>query len=116
MSFAAIETTPRAPVSRSAYKPAVGPKLKVALVIVFASFALLAATGSYLGSVTFLNFLRWPETYTSQFTLWMFLVHSGIGILSIVPFLWFGGYHWLTARQRPNRKAVRLGLLVFFGG
>jgi hypothetical protein len=50
------------------------------------------------------------------FSLWVFLGHSAIGVLGTVPFLAFGAYHWATARKRPNRVAVRLGILVFLSG
>ncbi|MBO0699588.1 MAG: hypothetical protein J2P46_14425, partial [Zavarzinella sp.] len=35
---------------------------------------------------------------------------------AILPFVVFGLYHFITARNRPNRVAVRLGLLLFGSG
>ena len=98
------------------YVPAIGPKLKVLLALIFASVAVLGATGAYLSAITLLNWLRAPQTYTSPFTLWMFIGHVGLGVAAVLPFVVFGGYHWLTARGRRNRAAVRLGLLLFSAG
>jgi tetratricopeptide (TPR) repeat protein len=98
------------------YVPAIGPKLKVLLALIFASVAVLGATGAYLGAITFLNWYKAPHTYTSPFTLWMFIGHVGIGVAAILPFVVFGLYHFITARNRPNRVAVRLGLLLFASG
>lgn len=98
------------------YVPAIGPKLKVLLALLFASVAVLGATGAYLSAITFLNWYRTPHTYTSPFTLWTFIGHVGLGVAAILPFLFFGMYHFLTARNRPNKVAVRLGLLMFGTG
>jgi len=51
------------------YVPAIGPKLKVLLALIFASVAVLGATGAYPGAITFLNWYKAPHTYTSPFTL-----------------------------------------------
>ena len=98
------------------YVPAIGPKLKVVLAAIFAFVAVLGATGAYLSAVTFLNWYKSPQTYTSPFTLWMFIGHVGIGVAAILPFLFFGAYHFITARTRPNKIAVRLGLIMFATG
>ncbi|HKB02558.1 MAG TPA: multiheme c-type cytochrome [Gemmataceae bacterium] len=99
-----------------AYVPAIGPKLKIVLALIFASVAVLGATGAYLSAISFLNWYKAPHTYTSPFTLWMFIGHVAIGVAAILPFVVFGLYHFLTARNRPNRVAVRLGLLLFGSG
>lgn len=98
------------------YVPAIGPKLKVVLAFIFLSVALLGATGVYLGAISFLNWYKSPQTYTSPFTLWMFIGHIGLGIAAMLPFLFFGGYHYITARRRPNKVAVRLGIMLFAAG
>ena len=95
------------------YVPAIGPKLRVVLYFVFGLFAFLAATGVYLSAVTALNYARRPNSYTTPFSLWVFLGHTAIGVLGTLPFLAFGFYHWWTARKRPNRVAVRLGVILF---
>src|SRR5436305_12958119 len=106
----------RAPRVVTKYVPAVGPRLRVLLFVVFGVFALLGATGVYLSVITLLNYVRSPDNYTTPFGLWVFLAHSAFGVIGTAPFLLFGVTHWLTARKRPNRVAVRLGLLVFFAG
>ncbi|HUR53100.1 MAG TPA: hypothetical protein VMZ71_03140, partial [Gemmataceae bacterium] len=95
------------------YVPAIGPKLRVVLYFVFGLFAFLAATGVYLSAVTALNYVRRPNSYTTPFSLWVFLGHTAIGVLGTLPFLAFGLYHWFTARKRQNRVAVRLGIILF---
>jgi hypothetical protein len=105
-----------APPAPPDYVPAIGPKLKVLLALIFASVAVLGATGAYLSAITFLNWYKSPQAYTSPFTLWMFIGHVGIGVAAMLPFLVFGAYHFLTSRNRPNRVAVRLGLLLFSTG
>src|SRR5262249_43286806 len=75
------------------YEPAVGPALRILLFLVFAAAALLGLTGVYLLSIRLLEWAR-AETYTNQFTLWMFIAHIGIGVLITLPFLWFGVRHW----------------------
>jgi tetratricopeptide (TPR) repeat protein len=97
------------------YEPAVSPSLRVLLFLVFAATALLGLTGVYLLSIRLLEWAR-SATYTNQFTLWMFIAHIGIGVLITLPFLWFGGAHWWTARHRKNRLAVKLGLTLFAAG
>jgi hypothetical protein len=101
---------------RSAYVPAIGPRLKVLLAVIFAGVALLSATGAYLVTISLLNWLRQPQSYTTAFTLWTFLAHSAVGVVFLVPFLVFGGIHFATSRNRPNRVAVRLGLWMFAAG
>jgi tetratricopeptide (TPR) repeat protein len=97
------------------YEPAIGPRLKVLLGVIFAGVALLGATGVYLLAITALEKVR-SLTYTNQFTLWMFIVHVLLGVFLVVPFLVFGFTHLATARHRPNRVAVRLGLALFITG
>jgi tetratricopeptide (TPR) repeat protein len=121
MDTSPVPSTPAVVVKRAArpaapYVPAIGPRLRVLLLVVFGLFAFLAATGVYLAAVTLLNWARSPNSYTTPFSLWVFLAHVVVGVLGTAPFLAFGGYHWLTARKRPNRVAVRLGALLFAAG
>jgi tetratricopeptide (TPR) repeat protein len=114
------KNTPAAPAARPAlrtargllYEPAIGPRLKVLLAFIFASVALLGATGAYLLAI---RLLEWghEQVYTNQFTLWMFLAHIFVGVLMLGPFLVFGITHLVTARHRKNRVAVRLGISLF---
>jgi tetratricopeptide (TPR) repeat protein len=97
------------------YEPALGPRLKILLFFIFAATAILGVTGIYLLSIDVLERLR-QRTYTSQFTLQMFVIHLLVGLALIVPFLVFGCTHLLTARKRKNRLAVKLGISLFISG
>ena len=101
-----------APRPRFVYIPAVGPRLRQLLLVLFAAFAALGATGAYLAAISFLNWVDASRLYSTPFSFWMLLAHCVIGLLGIVVFLIFGGIHLVTAWKRPNRVAVRLGLLV----
>jgi tetratricopeptide (TPR) repeat protein len=94
------------------YEPAVSPRLKVLLGIIFASVAILGATGGYLVSITLLERIK-GLTYTNQFTLGMFMIHVLLGVAIVIPFLFFGFGHLATAHRRPNRTAVKLGIALF---
>jgi tetratricopeptide (TPR) repeat protein len=115
-----VAATPARPKLRDAwgrpYEPAVGPRLKILLVVIFIGVALLGATGAYLAAISWLNWYDAPRTYTNQFSLWMFAAHAVFGILLVIPFLVFGFLHLLSARHRKNRMAVRLGIALFVSG
>src|SRR5258708_6405675 len=70
------------------YEPAIGPRLKVLLAIIFIAVAVLGATGVYLLTITALERLR-GRTYTNWFVLAMFDAHVVLGVLIVVPFLIF---------------------------
>ncbi|HYT88281.1 MAG TPA: hypothetical protein VEL76_06145 [Gemmataceae bacterium] len=94
------------------YEPAVGPRLRLVLALIFAAVALLGATGIYLLAITILELLG-QQTLQNFFSLSMFLVHVLVGVGLIVPFVVFGVVHWSSAHRRPNRRAVRLGVTLF---
>jgi tetratricopeptide (TPR) repeat protein len=97
------------------YEPAIGPRLKILLFLVFAATAVLGVTGIYLLSIDLLE--RFTQNiYTNQFTLQMFVIHLLVGLAIIVPFLVFGFTHLVTARKRKNRLAVKLGIALFISG
>jgi hypothetical protein len=97
------------------YVPAVGPRLKVLLALIFAAVAVLGASGAYLASIRWLDALS-GHTYTTPFKYWMLIFHIAVGVVMVVPFLAFGVVHWTTARNRPNQRAVKLGILMFLTG
>jgi tetratricopeptide (TPR) repeat protein len=94
-----------------AYVPAVGPRLRQLLVVVFAAVAVLGATGVYLLSVRLLE-MSTGHTYTNQATLWAFLVHAVLGVVATLPFLAFAIPHLITSQNRNNRAAVRRGIVL----
>ena len=95
------------------YVPAIRPWLRPLLWATFAGFAVLGATGVYLSGVSLMNYLKPGGSYTTPFTFWMFLAHGAVGLLGTLPFLVFGVAHYATSRNARNRKAIRLGLIVF---
>ena len=98
------------------YVPTVGPKLRIVLFMVFGSFALLGATGVYLAGLSVLNWANSPQSHTTPFSLWMFLAHTAIGVVGTLPFVLFGGIHYVNAHQRTNRLAVRTGIMLLVTG
>ena len=103
--------------TKRSYQRAVGPRLRVMLVVVFVLVALIAANSGYLASITFLEWssAQWGEgfTYQNYFYLCMFSVHLVLGSLLVLPFLVFGIGHMMASYQRRNRRAVRIGYALF---
>jgi tetratricopeptide (TPR) repeat protein len=97
------------------YTPAIGAGLRPWLWIILIGFALLAANGVYLASVTFLGWLKGFEQQT-YFSLAMVVAHVALGLVFIVPFLIFGIAHLATSWKRPNRAAIRYGLMLLACG
>jgi tetratricopeptide (TPR) repeat protein len=94
------------------YVPALGPRLKKLLLLVLALVALLGANSLYLVAITLLEWWK-GLTYQNYFYQVMFLLHLALGLLLVVPFLAFGLIHLFTARNRRNRRAVRVGYALF---
>ncbi len=100
----------RATVSRPGRaRRAVGPRLRVLLVVVLALFALLLVNSLYLGGVTLLEW-HYGETYQDYTYQYMFLFHLVAGLLLVIPALVFIGFHLRNTWQRRNRRAVYAGL------
>src|SRR5580765_529778 len=102
------------PPPRMKYVRAVGPRLRLLLYLIFGLVALLGANSLYLASITFLQWLNKEVTYENYFYQFMFLAHLLLGLLLVLPFVIFGMVHIKNARNRPNRRAVRVGYLLFF--
>jgi tetratricopeptide (TPR) repeat protein len=109
---AAVSTEPSSAPRPRGYVPAVGPRLKKLLLVVFALVALLGANSLYLVAITIKEWLS-GLTYQNYFYQCMFLLHLVLGLLLLVPFLAFGIIHLVTARTRRNRRAVRVGYALF---
>lgn len=101
--------------ARKKYVRAVGPRLRILLVTVFALFALLGANSVYLSSITFLNWLERDKgvSYENYFYQFQFLAHLGLGLLIVLPVIVFGILHIRNSHDRPNRRAVRVGYALF---
>ena len=92
--------------------PVVGRGMRKLLVVVFALFALLVVNSVYLGAVTFREWQTGSSLEDSVY-LSMFLGHLVLGLAITVPVLVYGVMHLRRAIGRPNRLAVRLGLILF---
>src|SRR5262245_59766711 len=103
------------PLPTKRYVPAVSPRLRKWLYVIFALVALLGANAAYLGGITALEAIT-KQTYQDYFYQFMFLVHLVLGLLLIVPFVVFGVFHMLAARNRRNGRAVRIGYALFGAG
>ncbi len=93
------------------YTPAIGPGLRPLLWVILVGFALLAANGVYLSSVTFMGWLRGSLQQT-YFYMLMVALHLGLGLLITLPFIAFGSAHLLTSWKRPNKAAIRNGVML----
>jgi tetratricopeptide (TPR) repeat protein len=107
---------PQSPVpGKKRYVRAVGPRLRVLLLVVFGLFALLGANSVYLSSITFLNWLDRDKgvSYENYFYQFQFLAHLVLGLLIVLPVIIFGLIHLKNSHDRPNRRAVRVGYALF---
>ncbi|MCS7470643.1 hypothetical protein NZK35_28665 [Stieleria sp. ICT_E10.1] len=84
------------------------PRLRVLLYVVLTLFGVLAANGLYLTGVTWLQVFT-GQVYESHFYQLMFLGHLGLGLLLILPVVIFGFAHMWRAKDRRNRRAVKIG-------
>ncbi len=107
-------TSSRAPCrsSHSPGGPVVTPGLRRLLLVVFGLFSLLGINALYLGSVTFVEWMS-GETIQDYLYQLMFLGHLVLGLLLIVPLVVYGLRHMARARNRPNRRAVKVGYALF---
>src|ERR1043166_1442474 len=108
-----LENSPDSPPPRVKYVRAIGPRLRLLLYFIFGLAALLGANSLYLASITFLQWLNKEVTYENYFYQFMFLGHLLLGLLLVLPFILFGLLHIKNARNRPNRRAVSVGYLLF---
>ena len=102
------------PKKRRKYEPAVGPKLRKLLYVVFGLSALLAATAIYLASITFMEATS-GRVYQNWFYQIVFLAHLVLGLIFILPLIAFGVIHLRKTRHRKNRRAMKAGMALFIG-
>lgn len=93
------------------YVPAVTPRLRIALTLVFALFALLAANSIYLSGITALEYAT-GKGLQDFFYQCMFLLHLVLGFLLLAPFIIFIYFHLIATMRRKNRNAVRVGYVL----
>ncbi|MEL7449638.1 MAG: multiheme c-type cytochrome [Pseudomonadota bacterium] len=97
---------------RRKYVPAVGPKLRKLLYVVFGLFALLAVNAFYLSSVTMLEWYT-GRVYQDYFYQYMFLGHLVLGLIIILPVVIYGIIHMSNTRNRVNKRAIKVGYALF---
>jgi hypothetical protein len=97
---------------RRKYVRAVGPRLRIVLLVVLGLTAVLGANSAYLVSVTVLEWVT-EQTYQNYFYQYMFLAHLALGLVLLLPFLVFALVHLKNSANRPNRRAVRVGYALF---
>jgi hypothetical protein len=97
---------------RQRYVPAIGPRLKRLLFVVFGLFTLLAINSVYLAGVSITEVIT-KQTYQNWFYMNMFIVHLVLGAMIILPVIIFGLLHLRNAYKRPNRRAVSVGYALF---
>lgn len=103
------------PAPRQKYVRAIGPRLRVLLYFIMGIAAVLAANSVYLSAITYLEWLKADpnSTYQNWFYMVMFGTHLALGLLAVLPIVVFGIIHMKNAHNRPNRRAVRVGYLLF---
>ncbi len=108
-NHSAESTTPRArSIQSRGAGPSVTPRLRRVLYVVLGLFAALFANGLYLSCITWLQRLT-GRIYENHFYQLMFLAHLGLGLLLITPIVGFGFLHMWRAKDRRNRRAVKVG-------
>src|ERR1043166_5301465 len=112
---APTDNVPGAAPAKKKYVRAVGPRLRILLAGIFGLVALLGANSVYLSSITFLEWLNRAAgvTYQNYFYQSMSLAHLALGLLLVLPVIIFGVLHIKNAHDRPNRRAVKVGYLLF---
>jgi tetratricopeptide (TPR) repeat protein len=100
--------------ARAVVIPAVGPRLRILMWIVFGLIAALGANSVYLAAVTFLSW-KSGQTYENWFYMLMFGGHLLLGIILLVPFLLFVFIHLFNTRLRKNKRAIRAGYALLIG-
>jgi len=94
------------------YVRAVTPGLRKLLWVVFILVALLAANSAYLAAITGMQWFT-GEVYQTHFYFLMLLGHIVAGLLLVLPLVIFGSLHIRNAYNRRNRRAVRVGYVLF---
>jgi tetratricopeptide (TPR) repeat protein len=89
-------------------RPAVGPRVRRLLAVVMVTAGVLAANSIYLALITFVEWAT-GRTLQNYFYQYMFLAHLVLGLVIVVPFVVFVVFHFLAARHRRNRLALRTG-------
>lgn len=93
---------------RQRYVPAVGPRLRIVLHVLFGLFALLSVNSLYLVTIRVAEAAS-GQVFQDYFYQYMFLAHLALGLLLVLPVIFYGVQHIKNAHDRPNRRAVKVG-------
>lgn len=110
--MATVQEQQPTPLPRKGKTPAVSPRLRVLLYVVFGLAAILGANSAYLFSITSLEWAT-GQTYQNYFYQLMFLGHLALGLLLVVPLIVFGILHIRATYNRRQRRAIRIGYTLF---
>ncbi|MGC8639614.1 MAG: hypothetical protein ACP5XB_07015 [Isosphaeraceae bacterium] len=99
MSTPVVTTRDR---SGRVYKPAIGSRLRPLLWIILVGFALLAANGFYLSSVTALTWYL-GTTQQTYFYMMMVALHLALGLFLVIPFWSSASRTWRPRGSVPTR-------------
>ncbi|MEC8555520.1 MAG: tetratricopeptide repeat protein [Planctomycetota bacterium] len=107
-------TTTNSPAAQPRKKPkrVISNRLRILLITVLGLFSLLMANGVYLSAITWIQYFT-GAVYEDLFYQFMFLGHLVLGLLLILPVVFFGGFHMVAAWNRRNRRAVKIGYALF---
>ncbi|MEM7560572.1 MAG: hypothetical protein AAF394_15730, partial [Planctomycetota bacterium] len=105
-------TNPPAAQPRKKPKRVISNRLRILLIIVLGLFSLLMTNGIYLSAITWIQYFT-GAVYEDLFYQFMFLGHLVLGLLLILPVVFFGGFHMVAAWNRRNRRAVKIGYALF---
>src|SRR4051812_2591345 len=97
---------------RKKYVRAVGPRLKILLAVGLGVASLLGANSLYLLGIRVLGAVK-GVPYQNFFYQYMFLMHLLLGLLLVLPVIIFGIAHIKNSYNRPNKRAVRVGYMLF---
>lgn len=89
--------------------PAVGPFRWFLLAILLAAVATLTISGLYLVVIRLIEQVQ-DQVYQTIFSLWVILVHVGVGLLFLLPLIAVTFGYLLSPRQRVKAGGVGLGL------
>jgi len=97
---------------RRALPQTLTPTLWLLLFFTFFCVAVLGASGAYLSAVSLLEWFNKSRgaSFSTTFTLWMFLSHGAVGIAIFVPFVVFAMWHMRKGLKINNPAAIRRGL------
>lgn len=88
------------------------PAMQKLLIVLLVGLAVLVLDSVYLSSVTLLEWIQEEQLQDASYQ-YAFLIHLALGFLVTIPIIVFCVMHLRRAIDRPNRIAVRLGLILF---